>query len=71
MYLLNHNNVDNYPSTLSKWRKKPSKEDFIKVLIDYYEYDDVKSNKIADALVKYGHCAVDDGACNVFDLQML
>jgi hypothetical protein len=67
MYLLNHNNVDNYPSAWANWKQKPSKEELVKVLSAYY--DDEKSNKIANELFDFGSCSVDDSSCTEFELQ--
>lgn len=69
MYVLNHNNVDNYPSVWRKWETQPTKEHLVKLLLDYYSEE--KANTIADELVKFGSCDVRDGSCTTFELQSI
>jgi hypothetical protein len=67
MHLLNHNNVDGYPSTWGKYEQKPTKEELVRTLSAYYEAD--KCNSIAEDLIAYGECSVNDGSCTEFTIE--
>lgn len=69
MHLLRHNNCDNYPSTWGKYEQKPTKEELTHTLSDYY--DKAKCDTVADELIAWGECNVDDGSCTVFTLEMV
>jgi hypothetical protein len=69
MYVLNHNDVDNYPSVWAKWNDEPTKEQLVKFLKNYYTEE--KSNEIADELIQLGSCSVGDRSCTTFEVQSI
>lgn len=69
MYVLNHNDVDNYPSVWTKWKTKPTKEQLVKLMRDYYTEE--VSNKVADELIQCGTGNVLNGSCTRFELQLI
>jgi len=65
-YKLHHNNVDNYPSIWGEWDEKPTKEQLVDYLEEYY--DEEKCNSIVEDLLKHGIADADESDSTVFTI---
>jgi hypothetical protein len=66
MYVLMHNNVDNYPSVFYDWESKPTKEQLVKTLEEFHGDE---ATSIADELLRHGEYDVRDSSCTTYELQ--
>jgi hypothetical protein len=67
MFLLRHNNVDNYPSTWDKFKEKPTQGELKETFLAYYS--EGLSERLAEELLEHGEADANNGSCDVFELE--